>query len=156
ITGFLLTFLLLGQIVLAAPPTVTITSPAADASVGSDFTVSGTATANTTIQVRINNVLVDTATSDGSGQWLVDVSGQTEGSKTIEATATCSPLVYFTGINNSFLYVFDAATNTQISGSPFTLPDSYAVYGVSPDGATAVALPLMGGATFGIINTTNN
>lgn len=73
----------------SAATTIAITSPSSSATVsGGNFTVSGTATANRKITVSINGTEVGTTTSNGSGSWSLDVTGQTAGSKTIEATAT--------------------------------------------------------------------
>lgn len=74
---------------VAAATTISITSPVNNATVSSgSFTVSGTATANRTVKVKVDGTQVATTTSDGSGNWSVDVTGQSTGVKTIEATAS--------------------------------------------------------------------
>lgn len=72
-----------------AATSITITSPSAGSTITSgSFTVTGTATANRTITVRIDGATVGTTTSDASGDWSLAVTGQSEGAKTISATAS--------------------------------------------------------------------
>lgn len=71
-----------------AATSVAITSPTSGASVsGSSFTVSGTATAHRNISVKVNGAVVGTTTSDDSGNWSLNVTGQHAGAKTVEAVA---------------------------------------------------------------------
>lgn len=91
--GFLLLTVLVGSSVFFSPveaaTSISITSPTDGSSAaGSNFTVSGTATTNRTVTVSVNGTDVGTTISDGSGNWSYDVTGQTAGAKTIEATAT--------------------------------------------------------------------
>lgn len=72
-----------------AATTISITSPANNATVSSgSFTVSGTATANRTVKVKVDGTQVAATTSDGSGNWSVNVTGLSDGAKTIEASAS--------------------------------------------------------------------
>ncbi len=122
-----------------ANPVVSITSPTTGDSIsGSSFTVTGTATANTPVQVSINGTLIDTVTSDGGGNWTLDVTGQSVGSKTISAKAIGDTFLYSAkGYGGTEEYIFDLATDTQVAGSPITpsvaLNSTLSV--VSPDGS---------------------
>jgi len=90
-------FLQLGA--ASAATTIAISSPTSGASVsGSSFTVTGTATSNRNITVKVNGTVVGTTTSDGSGNWSLNVSGQANGSKTVEATASYQE-VYANSLN---------------------------------------------------------
>jgi YVTN family beta-propeller protein len=60
--------------------------------------VTGTATPARNISVKVNGSVVGTTTSDSGGNWSVNVSGQTAGAKTIEATASYQQL-YVNSIN---------------------------------------------------------
>ncbi len=90
---------LLAAMPVSAATTVAITSPTSGASVsGSSFTVTGTATAARNISVKVNGAVVGTTTSDGGGNWSLDVTGQSPGVKTIEATASYRQL-YVNSLN---------------------------------------------------------
>lgn len=89
--------LLAAPLFLATPAmaatTVAITSPAnGSTATGTSFTVTGTATPARNISVKVNGAVVGTTTSDGSGNWSLNVTGQTAGVKTIEATASYQQL----------------------------------------------------------------
>lgn len=76
-----------------AATTVSITSPASGSITTSrSFTVTGTASPSRNITVKVNDSTVGTTTSDGSGNWSVNVTGQSVGAKTIEATASYEQL----------------------------------------------------------------
>lgn len=111
----------------AAPPTVAITSPTASSNVGTSFAVNGTATANKSITVKVNGVTVGSTTSDGAGNWSVNVTGQTAGSKTITATATGDILAYLPDIGSTNLGVVNV---TQ--GSFSTVAGTFGAQDASP------------------------
>ena len=82
-----------------AATSVTITSPSnGSSSAGTSFVVTGTATPARNINVKVNGVVVGTTTSDDSGNWSLNVAGQTAGAKTIEATASYQQL-YVNSLN---------------------------------------------------------
>ncbi len=94
---FIVVTLLVTSVLSAAPAlaatSVTITSPAnGSTATGTSFTVTGTATPVRNITVKVNSVTVGTTTSDGAGNWSLNVTGQTAGAKTIEATASYQQL----------------------------------------------------------------
>ncbi|MCB9822656.1 YncE family protein [Candidatus Nomurabacteria bacterium] len=76
-----------------AATTISITSPTSGSSTTSSaFTVTGTASPVRNITVKVNGTTVGVTTSDGSGNWSVNVTGQSAGTKTIEATASYQQL----------------------------------------------------------------
>jgi len=88
VVSVLVVLSILPMIRAKAATAITITSPTNNSSGGGSFTVSGTATANRKITVKVNGTQVGKTTSDGSGNWSLNVSGQSSGQKTIEATAS--------------------------------------------------------------------
>lgn len=81
-------YLVLQPLNAFAATTVSISSPTTGSSeTGTSFTVSGTATPHRNITVEINGTVEGTTTSDSSGDWSVDVIGQSPGTKSIEVTA---------------------------------------------------------------------
>ncbi len=82
----------------SAATTVSITSPTSGSTeTGTSFTVTGTATADRKITVSVNGDEVGTTTSDGSGDWSLEVTGQDAGAKTITAVAS----VHYAYVPNS-------------------------------------------------------
>lgn len=121
-----------------ADTTVTITSPSAGQTIqSSSFTVAGTATAKRNIVVKIDGQTVGTTTSNDSGNWSVNVTGQSSGSKSIEVTAS-TDLLYANVINpsdisSSAMNIFNTLDDSSVGsfsiisgGIPFAewLPNS--------------------------------
>ena len=118
-------------IAAAAAPTIVITSPTASANLGTSFAVNGTATANTAISVQINGTTVGNTTADGSGNWSVNVTGQTAGAKTITATASGDLMAYLSDLGNTNLGIvnitqgsFSLIAGSTGSGSQDAVPHS--------------------------------
>lgn len=122
-----------------AATTVSITSPTSNSSVnGTSFTVTGTATAKRKITVTVNGTTVGTTTSDNSGNWSLNVTGQSAGAKTIEATASVS-YAYVPNLSASTISVINTVTDEQIgSDISSSVGQNNAV--VSPDGTQMVSV----------------
>lgn len=118
------------SIVLSAAPvqaatTIAITSPTNNATINnSSFTVTGTATPNRTITVKINGASVGTTTSNAGGTWSLDVSGQSYGPKTIEATAS-GQLIYVNVLSTSD---FSTSRMARINTLTNTVESSFPIY----------------------------
>ena len=143
LSAFIFSFLLIAvwlaiPMQASAAATVSITSPSAGEELGKSFTVEGTATANSTIQVYINDAAEASTTADGSGNWSVDITNQTDGAKTIEARVTAVPEVYFSTFSGGAddIYVFDSSNDSQIAGSPFDVGEKLSYWDVNNDGST--------------------
>ena len=157
ICSFLFVFVtILFPLQASAAPTISITSPTSGASLGSDFTVTGTATANSTVEVYINSTLEATTTSDGSGNWSTDITGQTDGDKNIEARVSTTPLVYVGSYGGSTMRVFDSSDNTQITGSPFSIGKSIGYADVAPDGSELYGTNPLGNQELLVVDTDTN
>ena len=141
---------------VAAAASVTITSPSNGESLGTAFTVEGTATASSTVQVYVDDTLEATTTSDGSGNWSVTIADQTTGAKTIEARTSLTPLVYVGTYGGSTMRVFDSSDNTQIAGSPFSIGKSLGYSDVAPDGSELYSTNPLGNQELYVINTDTN
>ncbi len=131
-----------------AATTISITSPANGATVtSSSFTITGTATADRAIAITINGTSAGSTTSDGSGNWSLNVTGQSSGDKTIVATASTQTI--YTNVANpgdissAHMAKINSVTGAQFgsfstisSGLPFLVwhPDSTftKAYGTSP------------------------
>lgn len=121
----------------SAATTVAITSPTSGEEVtGTSFTVTGTATADRKITVSVNGDEVGTTTSDGSGDWSLEVSGQDAGAKTIEATASVS-YAYVTNTADATISVINTVTNEKI-GSNISSSVNQSSVAVKPDGTQMV------------------
>lgn len=130
ITALFAAVLLFGQLILLPMPasaatTIAITSPVANATTGASFTVSGTATPNRKIEVKINGTAVGSTTSNSGGAWTLDVTGQNDGPKTIEATA--STQLMYTNILN--VADFSASRMSRINTLTNTEESSFSIYG---------------------------
>lgn len=155
VLALMLSWLLL-PLAAHAAPTVTITSPTASSTVSSSFTVSGTAPANTAVTVKVNGATVGTPTSDGSGNWSLNVSGQTAGAKTITASSSESNLYAGLWASTNML-VFDTATNSPVAGSPFDVtPASVAFTTVNAAGTKAYTTSANGGPDLYEVNLNTN
>jgi DNA-binding beta-propeller fold protein YncE len=124
----------------SAAPSVAITSPTSGAQVaGTSFTVTGTASANHQITVKVNGATVGTTTSNGSGNWSLNVANQAAGAKTVEATASIQ-YAYIASINPSpRLSVVNTVTN-QFVGAGVSTTDAQQSGAVSPDGTQMVTV----------------
>jgi hypothetical protein len=71
-----------------APAAPVISSPPEGGRVGSSFTVSGTAEANSAVQLSEGATSKGSATASSTGNWSIVLSGITEGSHTYKAKAT--------------------------------------------------------------------
>lgn len=145
----LASLLVLVQLVLpvhaSAATTIAITSPSVNSSVsGSTFTVTGTATAKRLITVSVNGSVVGTTTSDGSGNWSLEVSGQAAGAKTISATASVQ-YVYATNAGDATLSVFNVATNEKIGSNISSGGVNQTNMTMRPDGQQMVSIAGFGG-----------
>jgi YVTN family beta-propeller protein len=108
-----------------AATSVTVTSPTSGSTVsGTDFTVTGTASANRKIAVKVNGALVASTTSDGSGAWSLAITGQAAGAKTVEATA--STQFMYTNVLNAG--DFSASRMSRINTLTNTQESSFSVY----------------------------
>lgn len=125
-----------------AATSVSITSPSNGTSAsGTSFTVAGTATAKRTITVKVNGTAVGTTTSNSSGNWSLDVTGQTAGAKTIEAVASVQYL-YVPSIGASTVSVINTVTNEVVNTVNTDVP--LASGQVSPDGTQLVLYQTFG------------
>ncbi len=121
----------------SAATTVAITSPTSGEEVtGTSFAVTGTATADRKITVSVNGDEVGTTTSDGSGDWSLEVSGQDAGAKTIEATASVS-YAYVANTADATISVINTVTNEKI-GSNISSGVNQTSVAIKPDGTQMV------------------
>lgn len=129
--------LILSPIQASAATTVSITSPTSGEEVtGTSFTVTGTATADRKITVSVNGDEVGTTTSDGSGDWSLEVTGQDAGAKTIEATASVS-YAYVANTADATISVINTVTNEKI-GSNISSGVNQTGVTIKPDGTQMV------------------
>lgn len=104
--------------VSAATPVVTINSPLNGSTLNNDIvTISGTASADSSIKVLVDNVQRAFVMSDGSGSWTAQLTGLTAGDHTITAKViTNNSIGVFTtvdlGTGNAQLNTIDQSTNT--------------------------------------------
>lgn len=138
---FITSIFVLLQLSVAVPTsaatTVAITSPTAGEEVtGTSFTVTGTATADRKITVSVNGDEVGTTTSDASGDWSLDVTGQDAGAKTIEATASVS-YAYVANTADATISVINTVTNEKI-GSNISSGVNQTSVSIKPDGTQMV------------------
>ncbi len=106
---------LLSAIPVSAATSISITSPSnGSTATGSSFTVTGTATAARKITVKVNGTTVGTTTSDGSGNWSLNVTGQNAGAKTIEAVASVSYL-YVPNVGSTNMSIINGATDEVVN-----------------------------------------
>lgn len=110
-----------------AAPSISITSPAAGASLpaNSPVTITGTATANTTIVIKKAGKVLATTISDGAGAWSVSVSDLGTGDQSLTAYAVQNgTYAYFgtAGASNAYhrLRVSDYALNPGGGAWPVT------------------------------------
>lgn len=117
IASILVVPLILSPIRASAATTVAITSPTSGEEVtGTSFTVTGTATADRLITVSVNGDEVGTTTSDGSGDWSLEVTGQDAGAKTITAVASIH-YAYVTNSGDATISVLDTDTDQKIGSN---------------------------------------
>ncbi len=141
VAAILLTPFLLSNSKALAATSISIASPASGTTqTGSSFTVSGTATPKRTITVKVNGAGVGTTISDAGGNWSINVTGQSAGAKTVEATAT-GEFVYSNILNTadcsgspavSRMSIINTLDNTE--ESDFPIFDSSALAGFCPSG----------------------
>ncbi len=133
----------------AAAPVVTIASPISGSSLNNNFvTISGTASANSSIIVLVDNVQRAFVRSDGSGNWSTQLTGLTAGSHTVTAKViTNSSTGVFTtvdlGTGDAQLNTIDQTTNiiNSLAGWPVSLGASAAlVANVIPGTSTVYVL----------------
>ncbi len=158
-----ISFVLVINLLLAANPakaavSIAITSPTNGSSAtGTSFDVTGTATADSKITVKVNSVIVGSTISDGAGNWSVNVSGQSAGAKNIEATVDNQTMytnvVTPSDLPSSHMAKINTITDTQstsfniISGGlPFLVwkpnSDFTKAYGTSPYLSSALVWPI--------------
>lgn len=136
--------LLLVSVKTSAATTVAITSPSSNATVsGSSFTVSGTATADRKITVSINGTEVGTTTSNGSGSWSLDVTGQSAGAKTVTATASVQ-YAYVGNANAATISVINTVTD-EVVNTVSSTTNQGGILAISPDGTQMVSTSGYGG-----------
>lgn len=124
-----------------AADSVTISSPTANASLGSSFTVTGTATPKRTITVKINSAVVGSTVSANDGSWSLAVSNQAAGAKTIEAVASVQ-YAYTPNSGDNTISVVNMSTNEVVNIIATDVP--LGAGRVSPDGKTLVFYQYMG------------
>lgn len=102
---------------------------------GSTFTIGGTASANRTISIYVNDSLIGTTTSDGSGNWSYTATNQSVGAKQVRAVVTGDAFAYVANSSSGNIAVINSATDTvtttiTASGAFLTLvnPAGTAVY----------------------------
>ena len=140
----LLLAVLLPAIPVSAVTTISITSPTSGEEVtGTSFTVTGTATADRLITVSVDGDEVGTTTSDGSGDWSLEVSGQSAGAKTVTATASVQ-YAYVGNANSATISVINTVTDEVVNTVSSTTNQSGAVV-ISPDGSQMISLSGYGG-----------
>lgn len=149
LSAVLVSMLVIAQILTArgagAATAITITSPTSNSSVGgSSFTVSGTATPKRLITVKVGGSTVGTTTSDASGNWSLNVSGQTAGPKTIEATASVQ-YAYATNAGDATITVINAATDEKVGSNISSGGVNQTNMAMRPDGAQMVTIAGFGG-----------
>ncbi len=124
---------------VSAATSVAITSPSnGSTAIGTSFTVTGTATAKRAITVKVNGTAVGTTTSDNSGNWSLNVTGQSAGAKTIEATASVQ-YAYVPNSGDSTISVINAVTDEKI-GADISSSVSQNNVVVSPSGTQMVSV----------------
>lgn len=144
IASILVAPLILSPIKASAATTVAITSPTSGEVVtGTSFTVTGTATADRLITVEVDGTEVGTTTSDGSGDWSLEVTGQDAGEKTITATASVQ-YAYVTNGNAATMSVINTITDEVVNTVTTGVNQNGSVV-VSPDGSQAVSVSGYGG-----------
>lgn len=122
-----------------AATTVTITSPTnGSTATGTSFTVTGTATADRLITVTVNGDEAGTTTSDGSGDWSLEVTGQDPGAKTIEATASVG-YAYVANRGAATISVINTVTDEKV-GSDISSVVNQQNAVISPDGTQMVTV----------------
>jgi hypothetical protein len=89
-----------------APAAPVISSPPEGGRVGSSFTVSGTAEANSTVHLSEGAALMGSATATSTGTWSIVLSDITEGSHAFKAKAT-DPSGNISGESNSQTVIVD-------------------------------------------------
>lgn len=140
--------LVLMPLAALANTNISITSPTSGSSInGTSFTITGTATAGRNVVVKVNGISVGSTVSDGSGNWSVNVTGQSVGAKSIEATASGQTLYTNvaspSALSAAHMSKINTVTNTQAasfstisSGLPFLVwkPNSTftKAYGTAP------------------------
>lgn len=147
----------------SAAVSIAITSPTNGSSAsGSSFTVAGTATADSKISVKVNGSVVGTTTSDNSGNWSLNVTGQATGSKTIEATASRQQM--YTNVLNAGN--FSASRMSIINTTDNTEDDTFSIFGggafpinwkPNPDFTKAYGVaPYLNSGTVWVMDLVNN
>ena len=137
---------------VSAATSVSITSPTNQSSItSSSFIVTGTATANRNITVKVNGETAGKTISDGSGDWSIDFTGQSTGAKTIGATASTQTL-YVNNLNagsqsDSVMTKIDTVTDT-VSGTFSTGSGGSSFISWEPNSTFTKAYGV-GGAAFG-------
>ncbi|TAK61710.1 MAG: DUF11 domain-containing protein, partial [Bacteroidetes bacterium] len=97
-----------------APSAPVVSAPINNSTVGTTTpTVSGTAEANSKVKIYVDNVLVDSATADGSGNWSLTSPTLAEGSHTVKATSTDAA-----GNTSSFSTTVAFTVDTTAPGAP--------------------------------------
>lgn len=139
---------LAAQLLLIAPvhaaTAVSITSPTSGSTeTGTSFTVTGTATADRKITVEVDGDEVGTTTSDGSGDWTLEVTGQDAGSKTITATASVQ-YAYVGNSNSATISVINTITDEVVNTVSSTTNTAGGI-AISPDGTQMVSVSGYGG-----------
>ncbi len=130
--------LIISPMQASAATTVAITSPTTGEEItGTSFTVTGTATADRLITVSVNGDEVGTTTSDGSGDWSLEVTDQDAGAKTITAVASAH-YAYVTNGGDATISVFDINTDQKV-GSNISSGVNQSNLVVRPDGTQMVS-----------------
>jgi hypothetical protein len=99
------------------PAAPSIVSPAEGSSVSGSFTVSGTAEANSTVELSESAALKGTATANDVGDWSIELTGVTEGSHSYRAKAI-DGAGNASGESNPRTVIVDATKPTVESTTP--------------------------------------
>jgi len=130
---------LLSTVPVNAATAISINSPSSGSTLNADsFTVTGTATADRKITVKVNGTTVGTTTSDGSGNWSLNVTGQSGSVKTIEAVAS-GQYGYVNNQGDATIKTFNTVNDTYV-GSTVNTIDLQQQISVRPQGDQMVSI----------------
>lgn len=122
---------------------ISISSPNNNSSISGDtFTVTGTATPKRAVTVSVNGSAVGTTTSDSSGNWALNVSGQSPGEKTVTATASVQ-YAYVVNSGAASMSVINTVTDEVVNTVNTTSNQN--TIAISPDGNQLVTVSNIGG-----------
>lgn len=157
---FIISFLVVGGSLFLwvtrvnAASSVTITTPATDQSLPTgSFTVSGTASSDKAVTVKIDGNTVGTTLATG-GNWSLNVSGVSAGSHSLSAQVSDGPFAYITNFTSDSVSVVDTNSNTVTT----TIPVSTGAVGVaySPDRSRVYTTGFSVSDNVAVIDTATN